>query len=102
MALRNQSNLINIPRFSESVTELLRGLSVAARLDRRRRIYALIDNLANRLIERKGAGGARAECVRRMAFCARAAPGLRWTIWQRVHKAVKLKTGYDTSRRRRD
>ena len=92
MPPQSRNNVVLVPRFSESVTELLRGLSAGARLARRRRLYALIDSTAERLIAARGAAGARAECVRRMAFCARAARGLRWTIWRRVYSEIKRKS----------
>lgn len=84
-----------------TITALIRGLSVPRRLALRRRLYALVDAAADRLVSERGAAGARGECIRRMAFCARAAPGPRWTIWQRIHKRVREQTGYDDSKRTR-
>lgn len=82
-----------------TITALIRGLSVPRRLALRRRLHELIDATAERLISERGAAGARGECIRRMAFCARVAQGPRWTLWQQIHKRVRERTSYDDSKR---
>lgn len=76
---------------SESLTEFLRrnGLAGLRRAKARKRIYAISDGLADRLCARLGQDGARLECRRRLAFCARRASGLRWQIWCRVQRRLR-------------
>ncbi len=90
---------LSIFTIAPSITELIAALPLVRRLETRKRLYALIESTANRLIEQQGPGGARSICIRRMGFCAHKAQGPRWTIWQQIHRRVREKTKYDKMRR---
>lgn len=63
-------------------------LPIAERVAMRRRLYALVDRMADRLLDRKGAESARVHCIGKIAFCLRSAPGLRSALWRQIHQRL--------------
>lgn len=55
----------------------------------RSRIAALISVKSAQLLADHGASGAMAIARRRMAFCAHAAQGPRWMIWQKIGANIR-------------
>ncbi len=73
-----------------TLTDLLRHLDPAERMERRRRIYAITDWWAEYLVEKYGdRGHALAACRRRQVATSRAPAALRNRIWGQVAQILK-------------
>lgn len=68
-----------------TLTDLIRYLSISSRLKARRRIEAIARYFAETMELRHGKGEALARVRRRLVFCARGnVRGVRWHVWCRV------------------
>jgi hypothetical protein len=73
---------------ADTLTDLIRHLPIPVRVKARRRIEAIAAHWALVLQVRYGAK-ARAQCIRRLTYCANHAPGLRWHVWCRVFHRLR-------------
>jgi hypothetical protein len=73
--------------FPDSLTSAISHLSVARRIELRRRTEAIADHWALFLKARYGAAAV-GRCRRKMVSCARFAPGIRWRIWTKVYQRL--------------
>ena len=73
-----------------SLTDILRHLDPAERMERRRRIYAIADWWALYLAKKYGGRGeALAACRRRQLATAKADASIRNHIWEMVYRSIK-------------